>query len=311
MVDRKDLIDYAYFMSRRGKKIINDYTKWDNNMLETLQNSLPEEILNLNLDLKTLCFYYINKINSPLLCNVCGKPLTYSTYSLNDYGQSSKCPECIKNLKRGGRSPFELANQFAAQEQNLKYKDRILKTYDIYYDDNKINNWAKEFQITKKRKPTREDFLEFFGRKFPRKDRGRNIDRSLFSLWDSYLELICIDYLSELGCEEKFIKELCTNDKHFVRNKMFQDNNGKKYQIDIFFPLRNIGFEVNDFTTHSKNSDEEKYEKHQRGFKHGPKYHQKKYEEALKQGIVLTYLWEDEIRDGTFKNKINEVLKKE
>lgn len=292
-------------MSGSGK--INDYHNWDNEKLYELQQNIPDDILSLHLDLKTLSFYYINNIKSPILCHGCKTPLTYKTYSLTTYGKK-KCPDCIKKYSNGGKSPLERALFFSKKETNPGYKKRILETYEIYYDDEKVNNWAKEFYVKKNRKPTRDDFQEFFGRKFPRKNSLRKIDTKLFLLWDSYLELICVDCLQENGYTEKHIKELCTTRNDFVRNNMFTDETGKRWQIDIYFPMRGFGFEIQDFTTHSRNSDTKTHEKHLREYKHGPAYHEEKRKQALKQGIVIEDLWEDEIKNGTFKQKIDYLL---
>lgn len=205
------------------------------------------------------------------------------------------------------QTPLIKAKRFARLEKDPVKKQRILETYEIFYDDNKINNWAMEFNQTIRRKPTKSDFEEYFGRKFPRKSLYRNFDKTLFNLWDSWLELVVCDYLKQCGYSEIYIKDACTDYSQFVRNSMFFVNN-KWYQIDIYFPAINFGIEIQDFTTHDKYSDTALYKQRVGCYKHGPTYHNQKINAAIEDGITIVELWEDEIRDKTFKEKIDKWL---
>ena len=197
--------------------------------------------------------------------------------------------------------------RFAKREKDTHLKNRILKVAENFYDDNFINSWAIKFKQDSGRRPTKEDFRQYFGRQFPRKNSNRKFDKSLFDLWDSWLELKVCDYLKYLGYEEKYIKDICIDTTHFVRNSMFNDS-GKWYQIDIYFPMLNIGIEIQDFETHDRDSDVAVYKQRPNSFKHGPTYHNQKKQAALNKGIIIIELWEDSIRDNTYKEIINKCL---
>ena len=198
--------------------------------------------------------------------------------------------------------------RFARIERDPNKKQRILEVGENYYDDSYINEWAKTFKNDIGRRPTKKDFEEYFGRKFPRKSLNRNFDKSLFNLWDSYFELKVCDYINSIGYIEKRTVNDCISKIDYVRNSMFTLNKKKYYQIDIYFPLLDLGFEIQDFTTHSKNSDLEPYAQRAGVFKHGPSYHNEKRDAALQIGITIVEIWEDEIKNNEYKNIINKLL---
>ena len=63
--------------------------------------------------------------------------------------------------------------RFARIERDPNKKQRILEVGENYYDDSYINEWAKTFKNDIGRRPTKKDFEEYFGRKFPRKSLGK------------------------------------------------------------------------------------------------------------------------------------------
>ena len=93
----------------------------------------------------------------------------------------------------------------------------------------------------------------------------------------------------------------------FVRNSMFNYDN-KWYQIDIYFPYFNLGFEIQDFETHDKNSDTQIYRQRVGEYKHGPSYHNAKKIAASRVGIIIVEIWEDDIRNESYKEIINKCL---
>ena len=173
-------------------------------------------------------------------------------------------------------------------------------SYDLL-DGDLVNLWAKNFKQTFGRKPCRGDFEEHFGIQFPRRSTRveKGYDVSLFNIWDSYLELKLVDALKYSDYTEKMYKEECLTEKDFVRNSKFTFN-GKTYEIDVFFPKLNYGIEVQDFATHSKDSDT-KYSN--KGYhKKGPKYREEKRECAKQLGIEIVDLWEDKIRNDDYSD---------
>jgi anaerobic ribonucleoside-triphosphate reductase len=197
------------------------------------------------------------------------------------------------------------ANWLETKFEHSKGSKNILNEHNFSengyasFDGDLVNLWARKFKETIGRKPCRIDFEEHFGIQFPRRNVRveRGYDVSLFSLWDSYLELKLVDDLKYSGYTEKMYKEECLTEKDFVRNSKFTFN-GKTYEIDVFFPKLNYGIEVQDFATHSKNSDTEYSEK---GYhKRGPKYHEEKREYAKQLGIEIVDLWEDKIRSNDY-----------
>lgn len=118
---------------------------------------------------------------------------------------------------------------------------------------------------------------------------------------NSVLETKVFDYLCELADNTSLIER---------RIRPLKSESGK-LEIDIFIPSLKIGFEVQDFTTHSKDNDFERgHPWSESGFKHGPSYHENKRMLAKSQLDVIIYdLWEDEIRDDSFKASVNEKVK--
>jgi hypothetical protein len=77
-------------------------------------------------------------------------------------------------------------------------------------------------------------------------------------------------------------------------------------------PQLGIAFEVQDFSTHSVNSDTEEihhfFQRHH-PFKKGPVYHESKRGVALQEhGIVVYDLWEDDVLDGSFEVIVDRAL---
>lgn len=97
----------------------------------------------------------------------------------------------------------------------------------------------------------------------------------------SYTEKEISDFIKKLGIE------ITENDRSIL----------ERNEIDIFVPSLNIGFEYNGLYWHSElNLD--------------PGYHQRKQDLAIKKGIKLINIWEDDWRDKKeiVKSKIKHVL---
>lgn len=123
----------------------------------------------------------------------------------------------------------------------------------------------------------------------------------------SYLERIAFDTVADI------------TDLSILRNKKpITTEENRKLEIDIYLPELNLAFEVQDFATHSRDSDEEELsglflsvalKKSLSIYKKGPTYHKRKIELAKSQLDVDLYeIWEDEIRDGSFVSKVSEII---
>lgn len=238
------------------------------------------------------CIDYSERVNVKISLNPSSKP------------RNLMIGELYKSIKDGrgfnytSKRAQRIANHISDQADRAKFE----KYGYIWYDGELMNQWAKDFFEYNHRKPTRGDVQEFFGYPLHRKSTraSRNIDSKLFNLWDSYLELKVVDVLNANGFTEKLTIEDCLTDTDFVRNKLFKCKSGNR-QIDIYFPRKKYGFEVQDFATHSR-ADDEPYE-HDRPdmpFKKGPTYHENKRSEFLDLGITVYDLWEDAIKFSDF-----------
>ena len=82
-------------------------------------------------------------------------------------------------------------------------------------------------------------------------------------------------------------------------------------ELDFYLPTHGLGFEVQDLTTHSRESDVEPIghplyaERH----KKGPAYHQRKRDAAEASGIRLVELWQEAIEDRSFEDIIDEEIR--
>lgn len=255
--------------------------------------------------------YAINGWHEYIRCSMCHseirsliRPVQYgSVKHLFEDKNGCLCDKCRHN-NPSKQSNKAKAMRWARYEKDSFLKERIAEVGEKFYDDCYIDAWAVDFKNTYGRKPTKEDFRLYFGRIFPRKSMNRHFNKELFSLWDSYLELKVCDYLNSIGYSEKYAVDFCNSKTDYVRNSMICVD-GKYYQLDIFFPLISSAMEVEDFTTHSRTSDTEPYKQRADSFKHGPTYHAAKRTAAEKCGIILIELWEDNIRNGTFKEMID------
>ena len=231
--------------------------------------------------------------------------------------------EFYNHIAKGNR-PREFATtrvkNIVAKMNDAEAASKFLKYGYMFYDGEQLNAWAVDFRNKMNRKPTRGDVEDFFGRPLERKSvrDSHGIDSTLFNLWDSYLEVKVVDCLIRNGFVEKHSIEECTSDKDFVRNKLWKTDNVAKwtdsaFQIDIYFPVKKTGFEVEDFATHSKTSDNEPYlinglQRPDMSFKKGPTYfaNKKTYFESI--GINVFELWEDDIRNGSYASIVDSVL---
>lgn len=201
---------------------------------------------------------------------------------------------------------FSINSQSAKEDARGKYCDNACSTLaqtnsrisrNLVEEYKSPNEWARQFKESNGRKPSQSDFRAYFNiDSFPR----LSVDFSLFrKTRDSYFE----------KSVENFIKEIFPDHtvRRNVRNIYLEDSKIPK-EIDLFIEDLKLGFEIQDFATHSKDSETELSEfksvsvgKHI--FKRGPINHEAKRRAAKEQlGVVLIDIWEDEIKDGRYKN---------
>ncbi len=240
------------------------------------------------------------------------------TISDRNFGYSPRelmIGEFFKSLKDGKGFNYtssrvkRISKKIRDENDRKKFEERGY----IWYDGELMNQWAKDFKEYYGRRPTRGDVKEYFGYDLHRKSirNSRGIDSSLFNLWDSYLELKVVDLLKNNKFIEVNTIQECVSDMMFVRNKMLRNGDGIAKQIDIYFPTRKMGIEVQDFATHS-HVDNEEYTingSHMEGraFKKGPSYSRSKETFFKNLGVTITEIWEDSIRKNDYST-LSDVL---
>lgn len=153
-----------------------------------------------------------------------------------------------------------------------------------------IDGWAISFENTYRRKPTSVDVQIYFGTIIP--------VRANFLLFKidgrSGFELHIYDYIIENWPANTIL-----------RNKRpLRSVDQRRLEIDIWLPELNLGFEIQDFATHSRVHNDEKSPLAHVELKSGPGYHSAKREAARRVGIELVEIWEDEILDGSYCSKV-------
>lgn len=165
------------------------------------------------------------------------------------------------------------------QKESKLRGDRVREYKDI-------DDWALRFKVANKRKPTSVDVRIYFGIGIPVR-----ANRSLFRL----------DGKDRSNFELHVLRTIQETWPHLVvvRNKRpLRSESGGRLEIDLWIPEISTGFEVQDFATHSRDSDTEPSRVPWTEFKHGPSYHQRKQDASERAGIKIIEIWEDEILSG-------------
>lgn len=119
----------------------------------------------------------------------------------------------------------------------------------------------------------------------------------------SQLEAVVAQFLDSIGIRYLW------NTKPLIRSG--ESNPRKRLQLDFILDDPKLAIEVQDFSTHQKSELPTEFTPLYYGGapKHGPLYHEEKRALALEQlGIRLIDIWEDEIRDGSFKKVIQDLV---
>lgn len=242
--------------------------------------------------------YRLSSIN----CKHCGLEFTpKSTKQIYCKSHLLDCKFCMRK--------FEAGAQTVTLENRGHYCDNICSTLsqtDSLLDISKIddykdpNGWAKKFKIEFGRKPMFSDFRSEFNTAIP-----KSADRSLFSKKrDSAFELSVIKLIQENYPELTVLRR---------KKIIFLPNEEFPKEIDIYIPELKLGFEVQDFTTHSRDSnDEESCFTNPDGskvLKRGPDNHEAKRSAMMLQlDATLVDIWEDEIKMGHYRKIVTDSI---
>jgi DNA-directed RNA polymerase subunit RPC12/RpoP len=206
------------------------------------------------------------------------------------------CPECARINSAAARAKSKLENGYSLAERFPKLANELhtslnkFKATDVTYGSKEIAFWqcsscdhVWETSICNRTKKVGQT--------------GCPRCSILFSKFE--------DSVHE---ELKFL----TNSKIFQNRYPMRAKTGERLQIDLFIPELKLGFEVQDFASHSKDSDREICRNQNwMEFKHGPTYHESKRSEAKAQLDVDLYdIWEDEILDQSFKLRLQTIFDK-
>lgn len=152
-----------------------------------------------------------------------------------------------------------------------------------------LAEWADDFLKEHGRRPQRADFTREF--KVSLADKYLIPHVVLKSRKGYWLEHYVLSFLAEDFPELEVVER---------SRKLVDGSPRKRLELDILLPELLLGFEVQDFISHSRTSDMEPNP--WKGLKKGPTYHEHKRQLAQEQlGVQLIDLWEDQILDGSFK----------
>lgn len=207
-------------------------------------------------------------------CFLCGEEFTVNLQRWKTEGLGNYCDNICSTL---------------AQRESKLHIDRV-KEYK------NIDEWAIQFRLTNNRKPTSIDTRMYFGIGIPTRANS-----SLFRL----------DGKDRSNFELHVLRVIQENWPHFevLRNKRpLRSKSGGRLEIDLWIPELSIGFEVQDFATHSRDSDSELSRVSWIEFKHGPTYHLEKQESGARVGIKIFEIWEDEIISGQAQSILEDAI---
>lgn len=222
-------------------------------------------------------------------CEICGEsfvPLGSKALVCNK-GHVRECALCeekfvvnLQHWKTEGRGIYCDNICSTLTQMNSKLPSERVREYKD------IDDWALRFKVANKRKPTSIDVRIYFGIGIPVRANS-----SFFRL----------DGKDRSNFELHVLRMIQETWPHLevLRNKRpLRSESEGRLEIDLWVPELSIGFEVQDFATHSRDSDSELSRMPWTKFKNGPTYHQGKQESGARAGIRIFEIWEDEILSG-------------
>jgi hypothetical protein len=198
--------------------------------------------------------------------------------------------------KTSFRDPLTRARQ-QATKKNVQFdslpkrqQEKLLKKYSVLLDSQEMLTYCHQLTQQLNRKLFYGDLqerLDIWPGSISTKVNNCSDLAALFNRQDSFLETLVVEYLATVGLRPTM---------DFVQ-RCRKCLSPTRWEIDICFHPRKLGIEVQDFASHSRNSDAEAWA---RGNKSGPSYHLKKQLLAKNNNINLVELWEDEILNRDF-----------
>lgn len=234
------------------------------------------------------------KISTTKICNICNNEYipTSSKQRVCNLEHSKTCKFCNEEYTPITQKYFTESNKYCDNICSTLAQGDSRLNKDLVKEYKNPNQWALEFKKTSGRKPKKVEFLMYFGLRVP-----PFADMKLFEKTrDSKLELTVIHYLKSLGLEEG---------KDFLRRSRFNIND-RWFELDLYFPELNIGFEVQDFDTHCR-EESGRLDKYGKPIK-DKTYHKNKSSALIELDITVYELWEDEILSGGFEKNIHKML---
>lgn len=190
-------------------------------------------------------------------------------------------------------------------------RESIIEKYEILVNDEKFNEFLIGLAKKLGRKPFYEDIVKVLGCQTSTLARKRSRNKTINDLInvnkDSYLETLVNDQLIANNMKEDRFKNSIGKGTYWRRSRRIIP----PLELDFYIPAMRIAFEVQDFATHSKNSDKDPTEgiwSNRLHYKNGPTYHTMKRNRCNDIGIVVHELWEDEIRSDILSRKIKDIL---
>ena len=219
---------------------------------------------------------------TPLQCEETKEKIKQSTlehFGVENASQSEEIKEKKKktSIKRFGRESF---------------KQQHIKNYEIWIDDEKFKQFVVDKFNNKKSFLLLKDICNFFNVKITTaKKRIQKVD-----LLDCF-------YIQRSNLEMKFEKLLINNNINYEQfnRKILYKKETKSYQeIDFYCEAFNIGFEINDISTHNSLDTNENAHYYK-----NPLYHQQKSLMAISHNIRLIHVWEWELLDNKYWKKLS------
>jgi hypothetical protein len=234
-----------------------------------------------------------NMTYKPRECIYCGNiftPTSSSQKVCTDF-HTIECKYCSKEIKLQGTIPKN--KHFCDRVCQTLYQHKSSLNLKLLDEYKNANDWASEFENKRKRKPNAVDFKDYFGVNLP-----EWVDYSNFAknTTKSRLEQKVLNYIID-----NFELAVETNRKILPVTKY-------KQEIDILLPDIQLGIEVQGNATHSKVEGEFPMILYGGALKSTPADFKKKQKAAEELGITLIELWEDEIENNSFKNKLSHLI---
>lgn len=231
-----------------------------------------------------------------------GGPTTLESPILRDRKEASMT--ALYGAKHTKNSSASLKNSAAkrAKARGISL-EKSLFISELLNDKVELESFLMDLNIQYKRKISYQEIIENLDPKMSSSELSHKFSKMVdlkskyINVKDSWLELKVIDMLKSFGLQERSDYKR----HHKLSNRL---------EIDILIQ-GTLGFEINDFATHSRYSNLEVSDmRYSKGsLKSGPTYHESKFNQAKNEGIKLYYIWEDEVKSDNLQNIISQILK--